>query len=351
MLLDRYLIREIGVSFVAVAVVLTAVFLAYSLTRFLTDAAGGLLKAAEVAHLTMFKSVIALEVLLPLALYFGLVIGCGRLTQHGELTAMQAAGLGRRHVQRVLLLPSLLLAALVAGLSLSVRPWAYNAMFELRAQADAASELDRIKPQRFYLYDEDRRAVYIEGIRGRGRQLTGVFIRERTDGDIQIITAPSGRLEAFVTPTRHRLELADASLYKRTADSSDFYGTFGSLTLSLRAAGTVLLEYRTKAASTAELVTADGAADRAELQWRLSTPLSTVLLALTALALVEIRPRQSRFNRLPHALAIYAVYYNLLALGRTWVEQEVVANIWWIPALLAVALVWFARPASQAQRA
>ena len=42
MVLDRYLLRKIGASFAAVAAALTVVFLAYSLTRFLTDAAGGL---------------------------------------------------------------------------------------------------------------------------------------------------------------------------------------------------------------------------------------------------------------------------------------------------------------------
>jgi lipopolysaccharide export system permease protein len=343
-LLDRYLVREIAQSFVAVALVLTGVFLAWSLTRFLTDAAGGLLKAAEVARLTMFKSVIALEVLLPLALYFGLIIGCGRLNLHGELTAMRAAGIGRRHLQRVLLLPALLLAVAIGALSVSVRPWAYNAMFELKAQADAASELDRVKPKRFYLYDDDRRAVYVEGIAGNGRRLTGVFIRERRDGDLQIITAPGGRLLPYVTPNRHRLELDDATLYRSVDDAGDFYGIFGSLTLSLRAARTVLHEYRTKAASTAELLAATAAVDRAELQWRLSTPLSTVLLALTALALTETRPRQSRFSRLPQALLLYAVYYNLLALGRTWVEQDAIAHIWWVPGLLAVVLAWLVRP-------
>ena len=109
-LLDRYLLREIGASVAAVAAALTAVFLAYSLTRFLTDAASGLLRADEVALLTLYKSIIALEVLLPLALYFGLIVGFTRLNTHTELTAMQACGYGRGRAQRPLVAASLLLA-------------------------------------------------------------------------------------------------------------------------------------------------------------------------------------------------------------------------------------------------
>lgn len=343
MLLDRYLAREIGLSSAAVASALTAVFLAYSLTRFLTDAAGGLLKAGEVAWLTFYKSVVALEVLLPLALYFGLVFGFGRLNLHGELTVLRAAGMGRWRLQRMPLVLGVLLALVVATLSLAVRPWAYNAMFDLKAQADAASELDRIKPRRFYLYDDGARAVYVEDIRRGGRVVEGVFIRSRKGDAVEIISAPRGRLDTYVTPQRHRLELRDATIYRGVRAATDFYGTFGTLTLSLEAAATASAEYRTKAAGTVALLDARTGKDRAELQWRLSTPLSTLLLALAALALVDERPRQSRFARLPHALAIYAVYYNLLALGRTWVEQDLVRNLWWAPALLAVGIAWSAR--------
>jgi len=49
------------------------------------------------------------------------------------------------------------LATLIGLFSLTVRPWVYNAMFALKAQADASSELDRIKSQRFYLYDKASR--------------------------------------------------------------------------------------------------------------------------------------------------------------------------------------------------
>ena len=344
--LDRYLLREIGASFAAVAAALTAVFLAYSLTRFLTDAASGLLRADEVAVLTVYKSVIALEVLLPLALYFGVIVGFSRLNSHAELTAMQACGYGRRRLQRPLVMSSLLLATIIGAFSFTVRPWAYSAMFALKAQADASSELDRIKAHRFYLYDANNRAVYVEHISPDGRSLSGVFIRERRDDSVVVVSAPSGQLRPFATQTRHRLTLSDASIYKNVAGGSDFYGNFATLTLSIKAARTLAQEYRTKSEPTAALLLSSNADDRAELQWRLSTPLSTLLLALTALALAETRPRQARYARLPIAIGVYAMYYNLLGIGRTWVEHQVASNIWWVPALLAATLlvIWNVTP-------
>lgn len=338
MLIDRYLIREIGASFAAIAIILTVVFLAYSMTRFLTDAAGGLLSAGEVAQLTFYKSVIALEVLLPLAFYFGLVVGLGRLNQHSELTAMRASGIRDARINRPLLACAALLAACVAALSLGVRPWAYGEMYALKERAEAASELDRIKPQRFYFYEGSERTVYAQEIRDAGRELLGVFIRTGGEDSIEIITAPRGSLEAFVTPQRHRLLLTDASIHKTGPDMADFYGRFDKLTLTMAAGSTVEDEYHRKAATSAALFDAHAPDERAELQWRLSTPVSSLLLACAALAMTDHRPRRGRYARVPLAVAIYAVYYNLLGVARTWVEQQVVASLWWAPLGFAAVL-------------
>lgn len=338
MILDRYLVREIALSSLLVALGLVAIFLGYSLTRFLTDAAGGLLKAGEVAHLTVYKGVIALEVLLPLALYFGLIVGFGRLNSGAEIVAMRAGGLSRRRMQRPLVLLSLLLAAGVALLSTTVRPWAYEAIYALLAEAEAASELARIKPGRFYLFEGTERSVYVEAIGRDGANLEGVFIRTRANDATEVISANSGVLHAHDQPRHHRLDLSEASIYKSVADGLDVYAYFDRLTLYLAAEREIVRDYRSKAEPTTALMNSAAMTDRAEFQWRLSTPVSTLLLALVALRFTDSAPREGKYARIPVALAVYAVYYNLLGLGRTWVEHGTVGTIWWVPALLAGGL-------------
>jgi len=44
-IIDRYMIREVGLPFIAVSAVLLIIFTTYSLTSFLMDANAGLLKA------------------------------------------------------------------------------------------------------------------------------------------------------------------------------------------------------------------------------------------------------------------------------------------------------------------
>ena len=86
---------------------------------------------------------------------------------------------------------------------------------------------------------------------------------------------------------------------------------------------------------TVELFGSPDPNERAELQWRLSTPVSTLLLALLAIPLSRSKPRAGRYGKLLLALGLYVLYFNLLGMARTWVEQQTLASIWWVPGLLA----------------
>jgi lipopolysaccharide export system permease protein len=78
--------------------------------------------------------------------------------------------------------------------------------------------------------------------------------------------------------------------------------------------------------------------DVSELQWRLSTPVSTVLLSLLAIPLSRTAPRRGKYAKILVAVILYAVYYNLCLAAKTWVEHRVVPRvpgIWWVHALIA----------------
>ena len=339
MIIDRYMVREVGLPFVVVASVLVIIFSTYSLTRYLVDASAGLLMAGEVVKLTALKSLVSLEVLLPLSFYFAVIIGMGRLYSDSEIYAMRSSGISERRMMRPVMFQALVLAVLTGVLSVLVRPWAYNQSYTIQAEAKASSEVDRIRPSQFYHFDDSGRTVFVEDIAPDGESLSGVFVRTRKDGDVQVITSVNGRLEYEARPGYHRLTLFDAYLFKRITGAADMFAELGAFSVWLPAGEVEPVGYKTKASPTRELIVATGLPDRAEFQWRLSTPVSALLLALLAIPLSRGRPRQGRYARILIALAIYAVYFNVLDVSRTWVEQGSANYIWWVPgiAFLAVA--------------
>ena len=336
MIIDRYLRREISLPFMAVALVLVTIFSTYSLTRFLMDATAGMLLPAEVLQLTLLKALVSLEVLLPLSLYLGVMIGLGRLHTDSEIYAMRAAGISEFRALRPIVFEALLLALLIGLFSVFVRPWAYAESYDIKARAAASTEVDRIRQARFYDFEDSGRTVFVRGIESESGALQEVFVRTRRDSSLQVITAPVGRLDYEAREGFHRLTLNDARIYKRATDGPDAFARIGSFSLWLPAGEVDTVGYKTKAISSFDLPDSANPADRAEFQWRLSTPVSTLLLALLAIPLSRARPRQGRYARMLAALMIYAVYFNLLDVGRSWVEQSTATSIWWAPGLLLV---------------
>lgn len=92
-----------------------------------------------------------------------------------------------------------------------------------------------------------------------------------------------------------------------------------------------------EALSTAQLIRqwkAQGYA--AELEWRLSMPLSVIILGLLGVPLSRVNPRQGRFARLVPAVLIYIIYVNMLFVSRSWLEHGKISpwlGLWWVHGL------------------
>ncbi len=96
-----------------------------------------------------------------------------------------------------------------------------------------------------------------------------------------------------------------------------------------------------KAVATETLLHPNNLEETAELQWRLTAPVSTVLLALLGIPLSRSSPRQGKYVKAPMAILLFAVYYNLSALSKKWVSQGIIdtaPGVWWSQILLAALL-------------
>src|SRR5690606_30768479 len=99
----------------------------------------------------------------------------------------------------------------------------------------------------------------------------------------------------------------------------------------------------TKALGTLELIADPTPRNLGELLWRISQPVSAVLLALLAIPLASVNPRMGRSINLVIALLIYVVYNNLMTLTQAWVAHERMPfsiGVWIAHAGVAVVAAW-----------
>lgn len=357
MIIDRHLMRQMAMPCSLVSIVLSTIFVGYSLSRFLHQADAGLLNTGEVVQLTALKVLIALEVLLPIGLYFGLMLGLGKLHHDSEIVAMNAGGISESRMVRPIAALAIPLALLIAVLSIYVRPWAYTQTYGLLAVAEVSSDIDRIKAGQFYLTRKDEqspvgdglniqvqeRAIFIEEI-SLEQMLSHVFIRTRIGEELEIVSAQSGLLVEQPEAPFSKLELDNARIYKRVIDGPDLVARIEHFTMNVVNEKPEPPAYKSKSVASAALQLSANPKDRAEYQWRISTPITTLLLALLAIPLSRSRPRQGRYAKMLLAFVIYAAYYNMIGVSQTWVEQQKMSSIWWVPSILAFLVALFYLP-------
>jgi len=94
---------------------------------------------------------------------------------------------------------------------------------------------------------------------------------------------------------------------------------------------------------TSELLRSNQLSDIAELHWRLSTPITALVLMLIAVPLSRLRPRQGRFGRIGLAILAYFLYSQLLVAARTWIESGALPDfvgLWWVHAIALCVAFW-----------
>ncbi len=327
-----------------VLAILVALFASYTAAVFLSDAVNGLLPVDIIAELVGLKVLISLEVLIPVSLYIAVVLSFARLHGDSEFTAAFALRLTPRRMQQAVLVLSAALAIVVGVLSLVVRPWAYQQIHALSARSEGMLNVEAMQAGTFYVGQHGNRVIFLAHRDGPHSPARDVFVQLWRGDSIRVIHARlAGKLPR--TAARDgRVILRDAHIYDiglgagqadQILDARDFI-------INPDRGRDPASERGAVDASSARLASSDAAPDIAEFQWRLSTPISTLLLGLLGIPMSRGRPQQSRYARLGAAILAYVGYYMLCTSARTWVQHGAVASfpgIWWVPSLLSLFLL------------
>ena len=343
MIINRYLIREICKPMGVIGAILLIIFASYTAARYLADATQGLLPGHTVLLLILLKAAIALEVLLPTTLYLSVVMALGRLHTDSEIIALSASGVGVTQLLKAVVCLSLPLAVLAGSLSLYLRPWAYEKIYWLKAQANVEFDINRLEAKNFYEISQRNCVVFPNVIDRQQDRAEQVFVQSESNDTIQVVNARQVYQRLDETSGRQVLIFFDGYLYEFPRNEKGGQVTkFEKSTFFLRPLEITPMEHKIKATATSQLARSHSPSDIAELQWRLSVPISTMLLALLGVPLSRTAPRQGKYAKLVTAVVVYAVYYNLSGMAKMWVEQGVIGTIpgiWWVHVLLAGLLL------------
>lgn len=342
-ILDRYIFREIASSWLGVTMVLLLILLTNQFARVLGDVAKGKLPKNAAFDVIGLSAVQYLTILVPIGLFLATMLALGRLYRDSEMPAMMACRVGPSGIYRPLTWLMLPLVVAVAWLSVYGGPWALTAVDRIGAEARREADLASIEPGQFTTFGPDRAVVYGNSVNADG-SMEKVFMQRRAaNGEVEVVISELGEMRESEDPNLRLLVLHNGRRYEGVPGTSEFrVMEFAEHGVPYRLPSLESPEQRPRVMPFMDLARSNDLEHVAEIQWRISVPLATVILAILAVPLSRSQPRAGRYGRLAVGLLVFIIYLNLMSASKAWIEQSKISpmlGIWWVHiAVLVFAL-------------
>lgn len=344
-IVTRYLIREVYTAILATMIVLLMVFLSNQFVRFMRFAASGMLSSNTIKTLLLLQLPLLAAILLPVSLFLGIILAYGRLYADSEMTVLTACGVGPGRLLATTLGFSLVIMMIVAALSLWINPKVYKYSDHIASGA-ASNSVEMVKAKSFNVIGNGRWVFYVEKISADHKHFYHVFASEQPevssslgDAGLCIVTAKSAYQKTDAHTGELYMMLVNGYRYQGTPGQNDYE------VIKYDEYGLKMPQSDTWQGDASSMPTAKLWQERqnnlagAELQWRISLPLSALILTLLALPLSKIKPKQGRYARIFSAVLLYVIYANFLFLAKAWIKNGVLSPIlgmWWVHGLMLI---------------
>lgn len=325
MILYRYINRQLFMTTVVVTFVLVMVLVSGRFIKYLAEAAVGDIAADALFMIMAFRMPEFLQMILPLSLYIAVLLVLGRMYVDNEMVVLKACGISEGSLMRAMALPVLVTTAVIALFSLYVTPKGDAEVARLFEEQKGRSVLELLTPGRFHVRGSDGgyRATYAESLNRKEEALEGVFLSEfrlaaSEEETTELITVWAQRGKVTEAYGMSYLELVDGYQYQGRPGDADFRKVhFDRALIRIGREQGAVRAPKTRSWDTTELVASDANDARAELQWRLSLIAIVPVMALAAIPLARVNPRQGRFGKLIPAVLLYMFYMGLLLVMRS----------------------------------
>ncbi len=351
MIITRYLTREVSTALLGVVTVLLLAFLSQQVVRYLNYVAIGKIPTTVLLQLVSFEVPYLLAILLPLALYLGILLAYGRMHADNEMSILQLSGFDDQRLLRLTGVIALSVAGIIFLLMLWINPL-ISAKRQQIMQSDEATLhlIQTLIPGRFQVSPDGKHVMYVEKLSRDHQRASNVFIARAVEknGDLPttwaVVSAEEGYQSNDILTDDPFFVTAQGYRYEGVPGQNDYkiiqYKRYG---VRIPQNELRVSHVQTEALNTGALLSDYSNPKRAaEFQWRISIGISALLLALLAVPLSKVQPRHGRYLMILPAVIIYILYVNLLFVSRHWVESGVLPitiGMWWVHGLMLLLIL------------
>jgi len=319
MLFKTSLTKELFYTSLSTILILSGVVIAQRSVYIFRLAAKGIIPNDAIDTILVFNLLKHLPLLLSLTLFLTILITLTRWYKDSEMVIWFSSGLGLSSLIKPIIMFSLPIIVLITALSFYISPWAVHKAEEFKKGLKSRDELATITPGIFKESKSDNRIFYVEGFSELGNVVKNIFVQSIQNDKVGVIVANEGERKKNERGEDYII-MKEGKRYEGRSNSQEFSTTYfkeyGILvekeTPKIISVGEVY-----EAKSTLELIKSDSSRYKAELYWRMSLPISALLLVFLAIPLSVINPRSGRSANIIMALLLFVIYNNLLGVSHS----------------------------------
>jgi lipopolysaccharide export system permease protein len=347
MLFHSSIRKELARSFGATLVVLVTVVMTMTLIRTVGEASRGTFNPTDVLIIMGYTVLSDMPTILSMSMFIAILSVLTRMFRDSEMVIWFGSGRGLASLAKPLFRFAWPILVIILALAFFILPWAFGRIEDLRDKYEKRGDLARIEPGQFQESASGDRVFFIEKD-SEGRQAgNNVFIATHEQGKETVTSARSGKVE--VIGQDKFLTLENGQRLERTRGKQDLtVSVFERYGARVGADDQSVRSYvPSSSLGTLDLVQSPTPRHLAELSWRLGMGLAAFNFILIGIAASGVNPRVGRTANLGFAFMAFIVYFNMLVLGKSWVESGQVGFGVFLLSLhggaFALAVLWLAK--------
>lgn len=289
----------------------------------------------ELMPLISFNMIRDVPVILVLSIFLAVIITISQLYKNSEAIVMNSIGLGDKAFLSVIKPLAIILFLFVLFLTAYAVPWAKQQKSAAEEETKNASEFSFITEGKFesfkngdiVFYASESTSIDVGGV----QNMEEIFIYASENGNPVIVLASDAK--KYIDPKSKSiyLRLRDGVRYQGLPSSENInILNFDSYDLEI-VSGEVQKSIATfteiEEKTTLDLLKQGGLLAIAELQWRLSLPLSILILVVFAVYLGKTSPRGGKGINILIGIFVFMLYNNGLLVAKSSIESGLLSPI------------------------
>jgi len=351
-IISRYLLRNLIVFFFAITFTIGLVVFGNQFVLTVQESIAYGIPVKELMPLIGFNMLRDLPIILILSLFLAIIVTISQLYKNSEAVVMNSIGLGDKHFINLIKPIVLFTFIIIFYLSMFAVPWVKQQKSFTEDETVNASEFLFITEGKFESFKNGEIVFYASESKINDsldeQNMEDIFIYSGNNENPVIVLALEAKKYTDAISNSIYLRLKNGTRYEGLpGDKNINILNFEKYDLEIVSADvqkSIVSFSEIEEKNTIDLLRDGGPLANAELQWRISQPISVLILSIFGVFLGKSSPRTGKGINLIVGVIVYMLYNNGLLVAKGAIESDQlnpVIGMWGVHLLLIMILIIF----------